>query len=219
MVGLWQLTSSALLALTALGCASQSKYLNDQDWTRERGDEKMAWRETESLFNEEESDADRFRAEPQGVRHDLTMVEAAKPSARCNCLDVVVGPGGSRDFAWTGELPVISKQHLLFAMRPRDRQCQGGQTISRPSIRAVDTAGKHVIVVIEELPFDRPAAQGAIITKPKEGGAVWLRSHKRVQPYGGSQSLPDPNLTAAERWERRLCRVYGEPGPAGNRQP
>lgn len=214
MVGLRQLASSALVALTALGCASQSKYLNDQDWTRERGDEKVAWRETESMFTEEESDADRFRAELQGVRHDLTMSESAKPTARCNCLDVVIGSSGSRDFAWTGEAPLISKQHLLFAMRPRDRQCQGGQTISRPSIRAVDTAGKHVIVVVEELPFDRPAAQGAIITKPQEGGGVWVRSDKRRQPYGGSQGLPDPNLTAAQRWERRLCRVYGEPQPA-----
>ena len=59
--------------------------------------------------------------------------------------------------------------------------------------------GKNVFVVIEELSSARPQALGAVIARPKPGGAVYLRSRKyrkKRLPYAWSNQ------------GKSLCKLY-----------
>jgi len=177
------------LAFGTLACGAKHELYEDKDWTQEHGSEGKAWREVEALFSAEESDADRYNYVLRGVRHDLTMSANAKPDARCTCMDVVVGkPTDRKRFRWAGEVPLIGREQLVVAVRTEQSKCPvGTPETRRPSIRAVDVSAEHVVVVIEELPFDRPQALGAIVQRPKPGGSLFLRARKYrklVLPYG-----------------------------------
>lgn len=176
-----------LACSTWLGCAAQSQHHDDRDWTKDHGIQTGAWREVENLFGAEESDVDRYDATPRGVRHDLTYATNAEPDTQCNCLDVVIGRPSEGKFAWAGGKPKISQNHLVIALKTDGSKCSlPDGTPRRPSIQAVDISGDDVIVVIEELPFDRPQALGAVIQKPRPDGNLWVRPRKyknRVLPY------------------------------------
>ena len=62
-------------------------------------------------------------------------------------------------------------------------------------------SGDDVIVVVEELPFDRPQALGAVIRKPGPRGHVWVRSRR-------SRKYKLPYARSADR--RNMCRVRTE---------
>ena len=186
-----------------MACGAKHELYEDKDWTRDHGAEGKAWREVEALFSADESNADRYNYVLRGVRHDLTMSANAKPDSRCTCMDVVLGRPTDKKFRWAGEVPLIGKEQLVVAVRTEQSQCPAGTPETRrPSIRAVDFSKGHVVVVIEELPFDRPQALGAIIQRPKPGGSLFLRARKYrkiVLPYGHS------GLTNA------TCKLYTRP--------
>lgn len=198
------------MLLTQAGCARQQTFLEDQSWTRDQGGQGERWREVESLFSAEESDADNYNAVLLGVRHDLAMMPEAKPTAVCNCLDVLVGRPEDPGFAWAGERPIVSVKHQVVAVRPRGRQCQGGQAIIRPSIRAVDSEGGNVFLVIEELRLDRPSALGAVVPQMQPGGTLFVRSNRESEPFGGTARLADGTVRTGG-WKERLCRVTTRP--------
>lgn len=180
---------AALLCLAAVGCGGGSKFLEDEEWTHEQAPDGGVWREAESLFSPEESDVDRFDNELNGVRLDLTMSAEAQPTAACRCVDVAVGRPADSGFVWGPERPVISPDQMVVAVRAGGKNCPatvGEPAVARASIKAVDTRGKNVIVVIEKLPEGRPLARGAITTRPKPGGTLYVRAANKHVPYGGS---------------------------------
>jgi hypothetical protein len=155
----------ALAGLT--GCAAQS--------------------EVESLSGaQEQAEVDNKRYELRGVRHDLMMAANAQAESRCSCIDVVVGRPGQGKFRWAGERPAVSPNHLVVAFRTKGSQCADAPKNRRPSIQAVDQQGNDVIVVIEELTFDRPQALGAIVRKPNADGGLFVRPASKSVPYARS---------------------------------
>ncbi len=170
-----------------LGCAAQSQHHDDRDWTKDHGIQTGAWREVETLFSLEDSDADQYDATPRGVRHDLTFAANAEPDTRCHCIDVVVGNANEGKFAWAGSKPRVSQKNLLVALKTDGSKCSLPEgTPRRPSIQAVDIVGQDVVIVIEELPYDRPQALGAVVQKPGPEGNLYVRPRKyknRVLPY------------------------------------
>lgn len=178
----------ALVACTTLfGCAVDAQHHEDRDWTKEHGIQTGAWREVETLFAAEDRDADRYKSTPRGVRHDLSFSKNARPDTRCHCLDVIIGKPDDPKFAWAGRRPKISHKHIALAIKTNGSKCSlPDGTARRPSIQAVDVVGEDVIIVIEELPFDRPQALGAVVQKPYPDGNLWVRPRKyknRVLPY------------------------------------
>jgi hypothetical protein len=176
----------ALALLSATGCAAQGEHFDDRDWTKDHGIQTGAWREVETLFGEEERDSDQNNA-LRGVRLDLTMTAKATPDTRCHCLDVVIGQPTEKKFAWAGPKPNVGSQQMALAIRTEGSKCTLPDGVRRrPSIQAVDTNGRDVIVVIEELPYDRPQALGAVIQKPHPEGRLYVRSRRFknvVLPY------------------------------------
>ena len=180
------------LAALALGCAANSEFRDDADWTKDKPQESGKWREVESLFDAAEGEADRPDQSLRGVRHDLTMAAQQPPDKRCACLDVVVGRPQDSKFRWAGQRPSISHKNIVVALRTEGSQCLGVGPNRRPSIQAVDIDGRDVIVVVEELPYNRPQALGAIVPKPRPGGSIFVRSRrfkKTKLPYAQSNEV------------------------------
>jgi hypothetical protein len=171
----------------ALGCADKADLYEDRDWTKEGEAKTAAWREVESLFSREETDADRGNYTLRGVRHDLTLSKDARVKAHCTCLDVSYGSADDPAFRWAGEVPIISPDQVVVALRTEGSKCGPEHTKNRrPSIYAVDQANGNIVVVVEELPADRPQALGAIIDLPAPAEALYVRSRRykdHVLPY------------------------------------
>ncbi len=176
-----------LACSSVVACAGQGQHHDDRDWTKDHGIQTGAWREVETLFGAEERDVDRYKATPRGVRHDLTFANNTEPDTRCNCVDVVIGRVDDTKFAWAGRKPKLSHEHITVAIKTSGSKCSlPDGTPRRPSIQAVDVRGRDVIVVIEELPYDRPQALGAVVQKPGPEGNLWIRAKKykhRTLPY------------------------------------
>jgi hypothetical protein len=175
--------------LLALGCGAQSKYMEDEQWSKDTDPDGQSWREAQSLFTPEESDANRFDGDLNGVRLDLSMDPQAEPSARCTCLHVSAGRSGDRIFAWGQEMPMLSGEQMVVAVRTEGADCPGDPVepgLRRASIKAVDVKGNNVIVVIEKLPVGRPLAHGAVTARPRPGGSLYLRPANKNVPYGGA---------------------------------
>jgi hypothetical protein len=172
---------------SSIGCAAQGTHYDDRDWTKEHGIQTGAWREVENLFDAESDDVDKYNSTPRGVRHDLTFAKNAVADTRCHCLDVVIGVPSDPRFSWAGVRPKISENHIAVAIRTDGSTCSlPAGTTRRPSIQAVDVVGHDVIIVIEELEFDRPQALGAVIQKPYPDGHLWVQPRvykNRVLPY------------------------------------
>ena len=177
-----------VVALAGLaGCAAQSENFDDRDWTQEKASEGGAWREVESMSGaQEQAEINNKSYELRGVRHDLMMAANAKPESRCTCIDVVVGRPSQGKFRWAGERPAVSPNHLVVALRTQGSECADARKNRRPSIQAVDHRGNDVIVVIEELTFDRPQALGAIVRKPNADGGLFVRPAGKNVPYARS---------------------------------
>jgi hypothetical protein len=189
-----------------MGCGGQSKFLEDEEWTREREADGGAWREVESLGAPAETDPDRYNSELNGVRLDLSMAPGAQPTARCACIDVVVGRPADQAFLWGQEVPMLSGEQIVIALRTEGTVCPPNvpdPAVRRPSIKAVDRRKNDVIVVIEELPQGRPLAHGAITNKPKPGGSLYLRPAHKGLPYGVATG------------SRGRCKVYTRQLEAG----
>ncbi|MBW2522694.1 MAG: hypothetical protein JRI23_00900 [Deltaproteobacteria bacterium] len=182
--------AAVVASLLALGCGGQSKYMEDEQWSREPTAEGGAWREAQSLFTPEESNPDTFEGgELNGVRLDLSMDPQAEPTARCNCLHVAAGRPSDKIFSWSQEVPVLSGEQMVVAVRSEGADCPADPvdpTFRRASIKAVDIKGNNVIVVIEKLPVGRPLAHGAVTSRPKPGGSLYLRPANKKVPYGGA---------------------------------
>jgi hypothetical protein len=187
------------LAALVSGCAAQTENFDDRDWTKEHGLQSGAWRNVETLFDASEGDVDRYNYILRGVRHDLTLRADAKADTRCSCLDVAVGRPGDKRFRWAEERPAVSPKHIVVSVRTEGSVCPGGNPERRPSIQAVDKVGQDVIVVIEELTYERPQALGAVVTKPGPDGHLWLRSRKSKK-----YSLPYARRPDAKR---DMCQI------------
>lgn len=199
-----------LAAVGCLSCATQNKFLDDQDWSRDAALEGGKWRDTQSLFKSGETDADRYKHTLRGVRQDLTLAKSAEATARCPCIDVAVGRPGKAGFRWAGEKPVIAPDEEVVAVRTDGSECSDGASQRRPSIRAVDVSDGDVTVVIEELPFDRPQALGAIIARPRPGGTLYVRARRRVlYREDKGQALP----YGREGLLKHRCKVYTRGAP------
>ena len=189
--GRWRGWIGALaLCAGAIGCAKKADLYEDHDWTQEASANQTAWREVEALFATDESDADRGNYILRGVRHDLTIVKDGEVDKECSCLDVSFGkPEDSKRFRWLGEIPIISPEEIAVAVRTEGAKCNidTGPGRRRPSIYAVDQTNGNTVVVIEELPLDRPQALGAIVELPAPGLGLYVRSRRfkdHVLPYG-----------------------------------
>ena len=205
-----RLLAVMLAAVGCLSCATQNKFLDDQDWSQDAGPEGGRWRGTQSLFMDGTSDADRFRYTLRGVRQDLTLAKSAKTTSSCPCLDIAVGRPRDARFRWAGQRPAIAREEEVVAIRTEGSTCSSKSGERRPSIRAVDVDNGDVTVVIEELPFDRPQALGAIVARPRPGGTLYVRSRRRVLyredrgrslPYGRTGLL------------KHRCKVYTRGAP------
>ncbi|RLB46824.1 MAG: hypothetical protein DRI90_26975 [Deltaproteobacteria bacterium] len=180
------------MAVLAQGCAGHNEFRNDADWSKDKGVESGKWREIESLFDAAGGQAENPDQALRGVRHDLSMVAKQAPDVRCSCLDVVVGRPQDPKFRWAGQRPSISHKNMVIAFRTKGSECLGASPNRRPSIQAVDVAGRDVIIVIEELPYNRPQALGAIVKRPRPGGALYVRSRKSKKiklPYAQSSQV------------------------------
>jgi len=200
--------AATVFTVGGVGCGAQSPYLEDQEWSRDRGNETGAWRDTESLFNTGRATKTDYRYVLRGVRHDLTMAKKAEPTKRCSCLDVVVGRPRDKKFRWISEIPLVSTDQFVVAVRTEGTKCPEGtreQRLRRPSIQAVDAVGKHTVVVVEELPTDRPQALGAIVRKPLPGGSLFVRPRFRHLPYAHSHI------------DYLACKVFTRPGTVETR--
>ena len=177
-----------LLALLSASCGP-SKSAADVDWTPEPQAKDKRFRETEALFGAQPLDA---REDKQtawlGVRHDLMLVKAPH-EARCTCLAVEVGPPSDPKFFWVGSSPDVGENALAVAIDGRGVSCPGGDQDDRrrrPSISGVFVDGEDVIVEVEDLPFGRPLASGAVIPKPGPKGSIYMRPRKGGGFYGSS---------------------------------
>ena len=160
-----------------LGCTKKDDLMLDRDWTRSDASGQAPWREVESLFASKGTETNPQSFALRGVRHGLTMSAHAAPSARCTCLDVVVGAATDPRLSWMGETPTLSRDQVALAVRTQGSTCSApeGQA-RRPSIFAVDIVNGDTVVVVEELPVDRPQALGAIVPLPQSGRSVFVRA-------------------------------------------
>ena len=193
------LAIASLACLPLWGCGASSANYDDKDWTVEPGAEGdgSAWREVETMGDEAAPNPDAPDQVLRGVRHDLMFAPQAEPDARCNCIDVVIGKPEDPKFSWAGERPTVGAQHMAIALRTQGTQCTGGSAERRPSIQAVDNKGDDVIVVVEELGFDRPQALGAIIKAPGPRGALYVRARQ----------LKGSKLPYAATSTKGMCRI------------
>ncbi|MBM4358679.1 MAG: hypothetical protein FJ096_11285 [Deltaproteobacteria bacterium] len=187
----------ALLLVT--GCAKKDDLL-DADWIKETQAGQAPWREVESLFSNQKADSKDARHALRGVSHDLKLNPQAAPSARCTCLDVAVGPATEPRFRWTGDPPLLAPDQLAVAMRTEGSNCPAPESQPRrPSIYAVDQIEGDTIIVVEELPADRPQALGAIIPMPAPGRSLYVRARSdRTQVAIYAQGPKGPSS---------MCRV------------
>lgn len=121
-----------------------------------------------------------------GVRHDLALNPDRKQTATCSCLAIEVGSPDDPKFVWRGARPDLNPANLALAVSAFGVDCPGGASNPadrRPSIRAVDRAGRDLVVEIEELPPDRPIATGAIIHPLEPGANIYVRPRTRGLPY------------------------------------
>jgi len=166
---------AASLALMP-GCAKKDD-LVDKDWVHKTDSEQQPWREVESLFTVKRDEAPKDNVALRGVRHDLSLSLRAAPTARCTCLDVAAGAATDPRFRWVADVPPLAPDQIAFAARTDGSTC-GAPTdrVRRPSIYAVDQVNGDTIIVIEELPSDRPQALGAIVPMPANGGSIYVRA-------------------------------------------
>ncbi len=188
-----------LVTALAAGCGASNENFDDRDWTKEHGIQRGAYRNVETLFDASETDVDRYNYILRGVRHDLTLGDEGKPDTRCSCLDVAVGRPQDKRFHWAEERPAVSPDHIVVSLRTDGSVCPGGNPERRPSIQAVDRVGQDVIVVVEELGFERPQAMGAVVEKPGPDGHLWVRSRKSKK-----YSLPYARRPGAKR---DMCQI------------
>lgn len=158
------------------GCAKQND-LVDRDWLQKTDSDRLPAREVESLFTTRQDTPAGANHALRGVRHDLVMSKRAAPTARCTCLDVATGASSDPRFRWGGNAPLLAPDQLAFAARTEGSNCGAPEDqIRRPSIYAVDQVEGDTIIVIEELPSDRPQALGAIVPLPSNGGSLYVRA-------------------------------------------
>lgn len=129
-----------------------------------------------------------------GVRHDLIINPDKPQKPTCSCLAVEVGDADDPKFLWRGVKPDLNRANMAVAVSAFGVDCPGGApnpADRRPSIQAVDRVGKDIVIVIEELPADRPIASGAIIRPPDQGGSVYVRPRNKNLPYA---KMPSKDL-------------------------
>jgi hypothetical protein len=177
-----------LAALVAASCG-RSRSAADADWTPEPEAKDKHLRDPEALFGAQPLDPKEDKQTAWlGVRHDL-MLSNAPHEARCTCLAVEVGPPNDAKFFWMGSSPEVGDSALAVAIGSRGVACPGGDPDDRrrrPSISGVDVEGEDVVVEVEDLPFGRPLASGAIIPRPGPKGAIYVRPRKGGGSYGSS---------------------------------
>ncbi|MBI4957026.1 MAG: hypothetical protein HY908_33740 [Myxococcales bacterium] len=190
------------------GCAAEREFVNeDPSWSQQGEIDTGALRQAESLFGDDGKDWRRFVL--RGVRHDLALRADAAPDAQCACLDAAVGDTHDARFQWSGEVPDLSPDQLVVALRrsegPGCPPMTYGVDVKRLSIAAVDIWEPHVVVVVEELAYDRPQALGAIVRKPQPGGALYLRPRTPDKEYGKAPNAPKAGAPAGVG---TMCRLH-----------
>ena len=181
-----------------VSCSGAQDNFADMNWTEDQH-HRVAGRDASSLFQSDVTEIDRSQYVLRGVRHDVTASKTATLTARCSCLDVVIGAAEEPRFQWAGERPRVAPNDVVLAIRTEGSMCPGGRASGRrPSIEAVDLVDGDVIVTVEELPQERPQALGAVIPSPAVGSGLYVRSKKSKTP------LP----YARSKVKHGMCRVY-----------
>lgn len=193
---MWERTAPvALLALAFAACGGSNEKPDNTAWQTRDG--------FRALGTDENGEIDTSKTlyggfDWVGVRHDLILNPDKKQKAACACLAVEVGNPGDDRFVWRGAMPDSNRANLALAVSAFGVDCPGGApnpADRRPSIQAVDRVGRDVVVVIEELPPDRPIATGAILRPPDQGGHIYVRARQKELPY-------------AKTGTKDLCRVF-----------
>ncbi|MCC6555427.1 MAG: hypothetical protein IT372_20905 [Polyangiaceae bacterium] len=182
---------AAALALAAASCGGSKHNTADSYWSSEPHDEgTKPLRETQSLTDSAPPPTPLTTSSPLsswvGVRHDLSLAPSPARKEACSCLAVEVGPAADPRFQWAAGAPDIGGEAVAVALSARGVPCPGGdpdEEKRRPSISAVDQEGNDVIVEVEELPPGRPLATGAVIPKPAQGGAIYIKGRTAKVPY------------------------------------
>lgn len=175
--------AALLFALAPAACGG-SNQTADANWTSDPPEKQRNLRDVERLNATPLTDSKASTL--VGVRHDLMLSNAAHPT-RCSCLAAEVGQPGDARFFWTGGPQAVPPDALVIAIGARGVGCPGGSpddTRRRPSISAVDQENDDIVVEVEDLPFDRPLASGAVIPKPGPRGAIYIRPRDRNVIYG-----------------------------------
>ncbi|MFO0555793.1 MAG: hypothetical protein U0271_45875 [Polyangiaceae bacterium] len=176
------LLAGAVLALA--GCGGAQEKPDNTAWETRTG--------FRQLGAEEPADAGASRRlgfsgfDWLGVRHDLIINPDHKQSASCSCLAVRVGSADDPEFVWRGGRPDLNPANMVLAISAFGVDCPDGAANPadrRPSIRAVDRAGKDIVVEIEELPPGRPIATGAVMKPLEPGGHIYIRPRSKALPY------------------------------------
>jgi hypothetical protein len=183
--------SRAAICLSLLtACSGAQDRFGDYDWSEDQH-HRVAGREARSLFESDVVQIDRSLFVLRGVRHDVSLSGQGALTARCRCLDVVVGRATEARFEWAAEVPEVAPDDAVVAIRTKGSQC--APTVSakrRPSIQAVDVTDGNVIITVEELALDRPQALGAVVPSPAVDGGLYIRSAKSTPalPYAHSKA-------------------------------
>lgn len=182
-------------SLAASGCGG-GQYHSESDWTSD-GREDVDGADIHELTGNSPAPSD---FDWVGVRHDLILAPSFPHTARCNCLAVEVGRPFDSKFQWQGTAPQVAADKMAIAISARGVDCPGGsaeEASRRPSITAVEERGDDIVVVVEEVPLDRPVASGAVFDRPFREGGVFVRPSSKKIPY----AQPPQGQAVA-------CRVY-----------
>lgn len=190
---MWDRTASfVLLGALLFGCGGSKEKPDNAAWQTREGYRSLGVDDAGEIDAPQTLGYHGF--DWQGVRHDLILNPDQKHATACACLAVEVGKPTDEKFVWRGARPDFNRSNLAVAVSAFGVDCPGGApnpADRRPSIQAVDRVGKDVVVVIEELPPDRPVATGAIIRAPEPGGHIYVKPRKKGLPYARTAKAKD----------------------------
>lgn len=138
-----------------------------------------------------------------GIARQLSLKPAEAPAPTCSCVRAVVGQPSNPSFDWHGQpAPKVGFAALVIGVSSEGIPCDTKE--AGASIAGFYQDGDNVIVEVEPWKPNIPQATGAIIPKPGENGAVYLRA-RGGSPYGKP-------INGGHGPGGRWCLVYGGQG-------
>lgn len=177
-------------------------------------DEKLKDFDTPIDGNEYDEDDDDAQLENEpallGARQDLSF--KGPGSAKCKCLDVVLGQSPNPAFSWESNLPRSDVEtQLVIAVDAAE--CDAAAIGNGVSYRGYRVDGNNVVVQIEPAHPGRPRTAGAIVPKPYEDGAVYIEASKGM--VHGKALDGEGLCKVGNPGPRRSAPVSATGGPGG----